>query len=99
VEALDRADEAEEPVGHEILLVDVRRKARADTTRHELDERRVGEDQAVAKVLVLRLPILLPERLSLIRSCHGKRIRRASPESSGSPANEGATGQIAHPCR
>ena len=83
IEALDRADEPEEPVRDEVLLVDVRRKTRPHAPRHELDERRVGQDQAVTELLVVGLPVLLPERLGLVRSSHGKRIRRAGADSSG----------------
>ena len=76
----------------------MRGQARADATGDELDERRVREDQAVAERLILRLPVLLPERLGLGRS-HGKRIRRAEADSSGAPAHEGAPREIAHPQR
>ena len=55
VEPLDRADEAEQPVRDEVLLVDVRGKARADAARDELHERRIREDEPVAKVLVVDL--------------------------------------------
>ena len=48
VEALDRVDEPEEPVGDEIALLDVRRQTAGEPAGDELDQRRVGEDQAVA---------------------------------------------------
>jgi hypothetical protein len=75
----------------------VGRKARADTPRNELDERRVGQDQAVAEILVLGLPVLLPERLGLIRSSHGKRIRRAGADSSGAATDENPSREVGHP--
>ena len=99
VEALDRADQPEQPVRDEVLLVDVRRQAAPKPPGDELHERRVGEDQAVAERLVLGLPVLLPERLGLVGRSHGKRIRRACADSSDPPAHERATSEIAHPHR
>ena len=49
VEPLDGADQAEEAVRDEVLLVDVPGKAGAEPSRDELDERRVREDQPVAE--------------------------------------------------
>ena len=109
VEPLDRADQAEQPVRDEVLLVDVRGKARADAAGDELHERRVREDEPVAKVLVVRPTVVLPEGLSWIRSSHGKRIRRERAESSGAtptqrpssevtdPESEGRRGKRDHP--
>jgi hypothetical protein len=48
VVALDRTDQAEEAVGDEVALVDVRRQTASEAACDELDERRVGQDQAVA---------------------------------------------------
>ena len=62
VEALDRVDQPEQAVGDEILVVHVRRQAAADAAGDELDERRVGEDQARAQALVARATVLAPER-------------------------------------
>ena len=45
------------------------------------------------------LAVLLPERLGLIRSSHGKRIRRERAESSGATPNEGTAREVAHPQR
>ena len=72
------------------------RKTRPDPTGDELHERRVRENQAVAKIRILGLPVLLPERLGIERR-HGKRIRRAEAESSGAPTNKRAPREIAHP--
>ena len=99
IEALDRPDQAEEPVGDEVLLVDVRRQARPHSAGHELHERRVREYQPVAELLVVRLLVLLPERLGLIRRRHGKRIRRAYADSSDPPAHERAASEVGHPQR
>ena len=74
VESLDRPDQAEQPVGHEILLVDVGRKAGPETTGDELHERRVGEDQAIAHTAIPRRAVLLPER------------QRVSPRAGGAHA-------------
>ena len=52
-------------------------KTRPHAAGDELHERRVREDQAVTKLLILGLLVLLPERLGSVRSSHGKRIRRA----------------------
>ena len=52
VVALDRADQAEQAVGDEVALVDVRGEAAAEPAGHVLDERRVREDQPVAERLV-----------------------------------------------
>src|SRR5262249_38771431 len=65
VEPLDRPDQTEQAVRDEVLLVDVRGEARADAAGDELDERRVREDETVAEPLVSRLPVVLPERLSV----------------------------------
>ena len=48
VVTLDRADQAEQPVLDEVALVDVAWQPAADPAGHVLDERRVGEDQALA---------------------------------------------------
>ena len=48
VEALDRADQPEQAVRDEILLVDVRGQRRTEPPGDELDERRVRQDQPVA---------------------------------------------------
>ena len=60
VVALDRPDQAEQAVGDQILLVDMRRQAGAQTTGDELDERCVGQDQAVAHTAITRCAVLVP---------------------------------------
>src|SRR5262249_17537225 len=67
VEPLDRPDQTEQAVRDEVLLVDVGGEARADAAGDELDERRVREDETVAEPLVSRLPVVVPERLSVGR--------------------------------
>jgi len=70
VEALDRADQPEQAVGDEVVLVHVRRQAAAETARDVLDERSVRQDQAVANMLILVVAVLAPERLRLVLN-HG----------------------------
>src|SRR5919198_997149 len=66
VEALDRADQAEQAVRDEVVLVHVCRQAATEPARDVLDERRVGQDQAVADALILALAVLAPELLRLV---------------------------------
>ena len=61
VELLDRVDETEDPVGHEVGLLDVRRQADADPAGDVFDERRVVQDQALARGRVRRLLEVLPQ--------------------------------------
>src|SRR5439155_23474463 len=63
---LDRADQSQQAVGDEVVLVHVRGQAAAKAARDVLDERRVGEDQAVADALILALAVLAPELLRLV---------------------------------
>ena len=72
VEAVDRADQAEQPVRDEIAVVDVRRQARAEPAGHVLDERRVAEDQLVAQRLLVRLPVLEPQAQRLGVASHAQ---------------------------
>ena len=58
VEALDRADQAEQAVRDEVVLVDVRRQPAAEAAGDVLHERRVREDQPVAQPLVAPRPVL-----------------------------------------
>ena len=81
IEPLDRADQAEQPVRDEILLVDVRRQGRTEAAGDELDERRVRQDQPVAQRLGHGcLPVFLPQRVRIAsrRDGHADRIRRAA---------------------
>ena len=73
VVALDRADQAEQAVGDEVALVDVRGQAAAEAAGDELDERRVGQDQAVAQRAIARLPELAPESFGVFG--HSDRAR------------------------
>ena len=61
VEAVDRADQSEQPVRDEVAVLDVRGQPRAEPAGHVLDERRVAEDQLVAERLLPRLPVLEPQ--------------------------------------
>ena len=49
---LDRADQADQAVGNEVGVFDVRRQPRAEPAGDELDHRRVGDDQPLAGALV-----------------------------------------------
>ena len=97
IEALDRADEPEEPVRDEILLIHVGRQARPHAPGDELHERRVGEDQPIAEILLSRLSVILPKGLDRIRGRHGKRIRRAQADSSAAATSKHAAREIAQP--
>ena len=78
VVALDRADEAQQAVRDEVVLVHVRREAARDAAGDELHERRVREDQPVAQRRVTGRAIRAPEGSGVVR--HAERIRRASGE-------------------
>ena len=87
VVALDRADQPEQSVGDEVALVDVRREAAPEPARDVLHERRVREDQPVAKGLISCLTELQPKCLCLVGPAHVGRIRCAPVFSSVSSAN------------
>jgi len=64
--ALDRPDQAEEAVRDEVALVDMGWQAGAEPAGDVLHERRVGEDEAVADLLIARAPVVEPELLCLV---------------------------------
>src|SRR5581483_5831652 len=66
VVALDRADQAEQAVRDEVALVDVRGQPAPEPPGDELDERRIGEDQAVAESAIAGLAELPPQGLRLV---------------------------------
>src|SRR3954470_9948900 len=70
VEALDRVDQADEAVGDEVGLLHVCGQAGGHAAGDVLDQRRIGEDQAVPGCLVLLLRVVAPEGLGLVLS-HG----------------------------
>ena len=76
IEAVDRADQAEQPVRDEVAVVDVRGQPDAEPAGDVLDERRVAEDQLVAERPVPRLPVLAPKAERVAVDGHGRRIRR-----------------------
>ena len=79
VVALDRADQAEQPVRDEVAFVDVRGQPGAEPPGDVLDERRVRQDQPVAKRLVALVEAELPpERLGVFGLGHSQRIRGVS---------------------
>src|SRR5215210_2091258 len=49
VEALDRVDQADQPVGDEVGLLDVGREAGGHPAGNVLDQRRVGDDELLAR--------------------------------------------------
>src|SRR5581483_6529133 len=92
VVALDRADQAEQPVRDEIALVDVRREAASEAPGDELDERRVRQDQAIAQGAIAGLAELPPQGLGLVG--HGFPRReygavRPSPPTAAGPVARG----------
>src|SRR5919201_1702954 len=66
VVALDGVDQTEQAVRNKVVLLDVRREAATEATSDELDERRIGEDEAVADLLVSRAAVLPPEALRVL---------------------------------
>ena len=66
VEALDRADQAEQPVRDEVAFVDVGRQAAPEPPRDVLHERRVREDQPVAGGLVAGPLVLGPQGAGVV---------------------------------
>ena len=99
VVALDRADQPEQAVGRQVVLVDVRGQTARDPPGDELHERRVGEDQPVTDGRVARLAIRPPERLNIVR--HAERIRRRAMLSHFGrlPRAPGPHDEPRHPCR
>src|SRR4051794_31921437 len=89
VVALDRADQPEQAVGDEVALVDVRGQAAAEAPGHELDERRIGQDQAIAQRAIVARPELAPESFGVFG--HGF-PRREYGAARPSPPMDGATG-------
>ncbi len=61
LEALDRADQAHQAVGDQVGVVDVRGQAGAEAAGDELDHRRVGDDQALARAGVAVLLVAAPK--------------------------------------
>src|SRR3954452_25150032 len=79
VVALDRSDQAEQPVGDEVTLVDVCGQPGPEAAGHVLDERRIGEDQAIPKrFVVFARAELPPKRLGVFGLGHAQRIRGVS---------------------
>ena len=70
VEAVDRADQPEQPVRDEVAVVDVRGQPRSEPAGDVLHERRVAEDQLIAQRLLARLPVLEPQAQRLGVASH-----------------------------
>jgi hypothetical protein len=65
LEALDRVDEADEPVGDEVRLLHVRREAGRHAAGDVLHERRVRDDQALARSGIAAALVAPPQFLEL----------------------------------
>src|SRR6185295_1428310 len=61
VEALDRPDQAHQAVGDQVGVVDVRGQARPEPAGDELDHRRVGDDEPLARARVAVLLVAAPK--------------------------------------
>jgi hypothetical protein len=70
---LDRVDEAEDAVGHQIGLLDVRWPANRDPAGHVPDQRRVVEDEPLAGVSGRLELEFLPQPF------HGRRLVQEAP--------------------
>ena len=67
VEALDRVDQADQAVGDEIGLLDVRRQAARHAAGDVLDEGRVGDDELLARPRGIGPLVAAPQILELDR--------------------------------
>ncbi len=67
VEALDRTDQAQQAVGDQVGFLDVRRQTRGHATGDELDQRRVGDDESLARFLVAFELVTTPQLTQLDR--------------------------------
>ena len=65
VVALDRADQADQAVGDQVALLDVGGQPGGHPAGHVLDERRVRDDEALARPLVAVLLAATPKLLQL----------------------------------
>ena len=71
VVALDRIHQAEQPVGDQVALLDVRRQAGAQPAGHVLDQRRVRQDQSLAQMRVAHSACTGSRSEGRRRSCRG----------------------------
>ena len=67
VEALDRGDQAHEPVGDQVRLLDMRRQPGGGAPGDVLDQRGVGDDEPLAHALVAVVLVPPPEFAQLNR--------------------------------
>jgi hypothetical protein len=70
---LDRVDQAEDAVRHQVGLLDVRWQANRDSASHVLDQRRVVEDEPLAGVSGRLELEFLPQPF------HGRRLVQSPP--------------------
>ena len=61
LEAVHRLDQADHPVGDQVGLLDVGGQAGAGAAGDELDQGRVGDDQALARAVVSLVLVAAPE--------------------------------------
>src|SRR5690606_41317896 len=69
LELVDGVDQTEDPIRGEVVLVDRAREAGSHSARHELDQGRIVEDQALAHRWIARGLELLPQVVDV-----GKRL-------------------------
>ena len=84
IEPLDRVDQPDDPVAHQVGLLDVLGQADSNTARDELDQRRVQDDQLIADRPVARS--------SCTRSKAG--LSPFGPEWSRGPLGPGMSGSM-----
>jgi hypothetical protein len=65
LEALDRVDEADETVGDQVGLLDVRRQTGGHAAGHVLHEGRIGDDEALTGVRIRGGLVAPPQILEL----------------------------------
>ncbi len=73
IEPLDRVDQTEHPIGDEVTRIDRGRQTRADTTGDELHQRRVVDDEMVARGGLPTAQPPIPVHRQLISRIHHPR--------------------------
>src|SRR4029453_4298358 len=87
VEALDGVDEADQPVGDEIRLVDVRGQPRGHPARHVLHRRRIRDHEPLTGMAVAVALVATPHLAQLdgldvrLHGWGARRLRRADGSS------------------
>jgi hypothetical protein len=65
IEFIDRIDQAKCSEGHQVVLVNVAWKTRANTTCNEFHERRIVQDESLSRALITSGLVLRPLLLEL----------------------------------